>query len=315
MTPPLPRFVVFGEALTDFIREDDGRWRSVPGGSCWNVARVGARLGVPTGYAGTVSQDPFGDALVALSADSGLDMRFTRQVERSPLIAMVVSKHPPRYFFVGDDSADLAFDPQLLPQGWLAAARTVHFGSLSLVREPLASRLIDVAVAAHSAGKRISFDPNFREPMRHHAYRATLTRMAGLAHYIKISDEDLLGLFPDLDERSALAQLRAWAPHADILVTRGALGMELLTPRGDFFQPAFATEVADTVGCGDACMGGWMSSLLTTPEAPPAAHLAFAAACASVVCSREGAYAPTFEEAARVAGARDEQFVLQATLP
>ena len=33
------------EALTGFICEDDQRWRSVTGGSCWNVARVGARLG------------------------------------------------------------------------------------------------------------------------------------------------------------------------------------------------------------------------------------------------------------------------------
>ena len=314
MTSPLPHFVVFGEALTDFICEDDGRWRSVPGGSCWNVARVGARLGVATGYAGTVSRDPFGDALIERSADAGLDMRFVRQVDRSPLLAMVVSKHPPRYFFVGDDSADLAFDPDALPEGWLAAARTVHFGSLSLVREPLAARLIDLAAAAHAAGKRISFDPNFREPMRHPAYRATLTRMAGLAHYIKVSDEDLLGLFPGLDEASALAQLRTWAPRAEILVTRGASGMDLLTPQGTLSQPAFATQLADTVGCGDACMGGWMASRLARPDAPAATHLAFAAACASVVCSREGAYAPTLDEVARHAGAQDAQFAPQATL-
>jgi fructokinase len=55
----LPQLVVFGEALTDFIREDNQRWRSAPGGSCWNVARVGARLGVATGFGGTVSQDTF----------------------------------------------------------------------------------------------------------------------------------------------------------------------------------------------------------------------------------------------------------------
>ncbi|WP_256258925.1 PfkB family carbohydrate kinase, partial [Burkholderia ubonensis] len=57
MTTNLPRLVVFGEALTDFIRDDAQHWHSVAGGSCWNVARVGARLGVPTGFAGTVSRD------------------------------------------------------------------------------------------------------------------------------------------------------------------------------------------------------------------------------------------------------------------
>src|ERR1700758_4596800 len=93
-----PRLIVFGEALTDFIREDDRRWRSAPGGSCWNVARVGARLGVPTGFAGTVSHDVFGDELMRASAQAGLDLRFIRQVERPPLLAMVASRHPPQYF-------------------------------------------------------------------------------------------------------------------------------------------------------------------------------------------------------------------------
>ena len=35
--PGETRYVVFGEALTDLIREPDERWRAVPGGSCWNV--------------------------------------------------------------------------------------------------------------------------------------------------------------------------------------------------------------------------------------------------------------------------------------
>ena len=58
------RYVVFGEALTDFIREEADHWRSVAGGSCWNVARVGARLGIATGFAGAVSSDLFGNEIV-----------------------------------------------------------------------------------------------------------------------------------------------------------------------------------------------------------------------------------------------------------
>ena len=294
----LPRLVVFGEALTDFIRDDANHWRSLAGGSCWNVARVGARLGVPTGFAGTVSDDVFGDELMQKSAEAGLDLRFMRQVNRPPLLAMVVSKQPPRYFFIGEHSADLAFDPSELPTGALDAAEIVHFGSLGLVREPLASRLIEVAQAARAAGKRISFDPNFRAPMAEPAYRTTLRRMAGLASYIKVSDEDLSGLFPDLDEVAALAQLREWAPDAAVLVTRGASGMTLFESDNALFQPAFQTAVADTVGCGDASVGGWMASLLMHPEAPATEHLRYAAACAAVVCGHPGAYAPTAAEVA-----------------
>jgi fructokinase len=297
VSSPLPRLVVFGEALTDFIHDGAGQWRSIAGGSCWNVARVAARLGVATGYAGTVSRDMFGDELVRLGAEASLDMRFMHQVDKPPFLAMVVSKQPPEYFFVGSDSADLAFDPAMLPTGWLEAAEFVHFGSLGVVREPLAARLIGIAEAARDAGKRISFDPNFRAPMAAPSYRATLQRMAGLADYLKVSDEDLTGLFPELDETAALAQLRTWAPNATLLVTRGASGMELLGRDGQrLFQPALPITVADTVGCGDSSIGSWMASLLSHPEAPAEHHLRFAAACAAVVASHSGAYAPGVEE-------------------
>ncbi|WP_269510293.1 carbohydrate kinase family protein [Burkholderia sp. IMCC1007] len=292
----LPRLVIFGEALTDFIRDDTNRWRSVAGGACWNVARVGARLGAPTGFAGAVSTDIFGDEIMQKSAEAGLDMRFTQQVDRPPLLAMVVATRPPKYFFIGENSADLAFDPAALPADWLDTVEIVHFGCLGLAREPLASRLIDIALAVRAAGKRISFDPNFRAPMADPAYRDTLRTMIGISDYIKVSDEDLVGLFPEFDEVAALAQIRTWAPQAAVLVTRGAAGMELFAGNETVVQPGFKVEVADTVGCGDACVGSWMASLLTRPEAAPADHLRFAAACAALVASRAGAYAPTAAE-------------------
>jgi len=183
-------YVVFGEALTDFIQESAGRWRSVAGGSPWNVARVGARLGLPTAFAGAVGKDVFGEELLRLSRAAGLDPRFVQQVDRLPLLAMVVSKHPPQYFFIGENSADLHFDPAALPKGWVEAAEVVHFGSLGLVREPLASRLVAVAERVRAAGRRIAFDPNYRNLMTE-AYRPTLRRMAELADYIKVSDEEV----------------------------------------------------------------------------------------------------------------------------
>ncbi|MGC2946744.1 carbohydrate kinase family protein [Burkholderia ambifaria] len=314
MTTTFPRLIVFGEALTDFIRDDAHHWRSVAGGSCWNVARVGARLGVPTAFAGTVSRDIFGDELMRRSADAGLDLRFIRQVDRPPLLAMVVSKQPPDYFFIGENSADLAFDPADLPAGALDAAEIVHVGSLGVVREPLAPRLIEVVRAARAAGKRISFDPNYRAPMAAPSYRDTLRTLAGLADWIKVSDEDLRGLFPELDEAAALAQLRAWAPDATVLVTRGAAGMQLLHRDTALFQPAFATDVADTVGCGDASIGGWLASQLMHPGASAADHLRYAAACAAVACAHAGAYAPTAAEVADVIAGRASAEAADAAL-
>ena len=45
-TPPAPRFISAGEALTDLIRQADGFWLARAGGAPWNVARVMAGFGI-----------------------------------------------------------------------------------------------------------------------------------------------------------------------------------------------------------------------------------------------------------------------------
>jgi len=296
----LPRVVVFGEALTDLIRQDDGaHWLARPGGSPWNVARVAAGLGVPAAFAGAVSGDVFGDELARESAAAGLDLRFLQRLDYSPLLAVVPSTTPPRYFFVGDDSADLHFDPAALPAGWLEAAEVVHFGSISLAREPLAARLVAEAQRCREAGRFLTFDPNHRSPMGP-GYRTTLERMVRLADAVKCSEDDLAGLFPECAPQEALRRLRGWNPAALVLYTRGAMGMTLLSSAGDLYQPAFHVAVADVVGAGDACMGGWIASRLLRPGASLSEHLAFAAATAAAACRHAGAHAPTPEEVAQV---------------
>lgn len=299
----LPRYVVFGEALTDMVRQPDGSWLGLPGGSCWNVARVAARLGVATAFAGAVSNDLFGDDLAQASADAGLDPRFLQRVDRSPFLAFVAERHPPRYFFVGDDSADLHFDPRRLPDGWREAAEIVHFGSISLARQPLAATLCAEASALAAAGRRVAFDPNYRAMMRSDAYRETLAHMLRLAAYVKVSDEDLAGLFPSLDPADALAEVLRLAPDATVMLTRGAEGMTMFRAGTMVEQPALRVAVADTVGCGDAAMGGWMAGVLQHPGLDLAGQARLAAAAAGVAATRPGAYAPGWEEVEALLGA------------
>src|ERR1700730_19283581 len=98
------------------------------------------------------------------------------------------------------------------------------------------------------------------------AYRPTLRRLAELADYIKVSDEDLSGLFPGTDPAVALAQLRAWSPRASFLFTHGETGLELISPERQVTQTGFRGKVADTVGAGDASMAGWVFSVITPPD-------------------------------------------------
>lgn len=289
--PDLPQFIAFGEALTDFIRTGPGRWQSTCGGSPWNVAVAMSTLGQLSAFAGAVSQDPFGAEIWQRSQDANLDMRFIQQLPRPPLLAVVHEVDPPRYAFIGDNSADLHFRPEGLPAGWTRSLRWAHFGSLGLVRQPLAGRLLSLAQALKSEGRLISYDPNFRAPPMDASYDDTLEQMCRMADVIKVSDEDLRGLFRLPDHRSGLAQIAAWNPGAWLLLTRGEAGATLYHGVEECTALPPRVQVVDTIGAGDAAMAGLLDSLMRDAGAPAEAHLRWALAAGAAACTVAG-FAP-----------------------
>jgi len=286
-----PFMLCAGEALTDMIHQGDEQWVSRVGGSTWNVARALAALGEAAAFAGAISLDRFGDALWNASEAVGLDTRLLQRVDRSPLLAVVEQGEPPRYFFIGDDSADLHFEPALLPAGWADGLRWAHFGGISLAREPLASKLVALARELKARGVAISFDPNYRNLMDER-YTPTLEAMAAIADLVKVSDDDLRGLFPGLAQDEALARLRAFNPSALCLLTRGGQGASLF--HGDERCHALAPKVAvvDTVGAGDASAAGLLVSLARHPGRGLQSHLHAALAAGSAACLQAGATPP-----------------------
>lgn len=314
-TRDFPLFVAAGEALTDMIVDANPldaaatRWHSQVGGSTWNVARAMARLGVPTGFAGAVSRDVFGDQLWHASRDAGLDLRLLQRVDKSPLLAIVHRLDPPSYFFVGDDSADLHFDATRLPDGWQSACRWAHFGGISLARRPLADKLVALAESLKADGVRISYDPNFRAIMDA-GYDATLRRMTALADVVKVSEEDLAGLFRTDDVARALATLRSWNPAACYLYTRGADGAALYAGEQAWSVPAPRIAVADTVGAGDASMAALAWSMLRAPQRDGLAHLRFAVAAGAAACLAPGATPPGLDDIEGLMGRMDAGTVL-----
>ncbi|MGF6296240.1 carbohydrate kinase family protein [Paraburkholderia youngii] len=294
-TTELPVFVSAGDILTDLVRTGASHWLSRPGGAGWNVARCVARLGLPTACAGSLGVDNFSDELWDASVAAGLDMRFLQRVEHPPLLAIVHQTHPPAYFFMGENSADLAFDPARLPAGWMNAVKWAHFGGISLVRRPLGDTLATLATELRSHGVKISFDPNYRNLMEH-GYEPTLRQMAALADLIKVSDEDLRMFFRTSDEAAALAQLRAMNPVATVLVTRGPDTAMLLDGATVIEAKPPRVEVVDTVGAGDASIGGLLFSLMSAPQRRWPEHLGFALAAGAAACGHAGAHAPTLDE-------------------
>ena len=300
--PDLPHFVSFGEALTDLIRTGPDTWRSVPGGAPWNVAMAMSSMGTMSAFGGGISDDVFGRVLWQASADANLDLRFIQQFAKAPLLAVVHETDPPAYFFIGNDSADLHFRPEGLPAGWLRALRWAHFGCLGLVRQPLAARLVALAEGLKVEGKCVSYDPNFRQLMDLR-YDDTLERMCRLANVIKVSDEDLRGLFRSPDHHFGLSKISGWNPAAWLLLTRGAAGATLFRGTQKWSAEPPKVTVVDTVGAGDASMAGFLYSLLEHPDAPPEQHLRWAVAAGAAACTSTGASPPSNALVATLANA------------
>lgn len=298
--PDLPHFIAFGEALTDLIRTGPDSWRSVCGGSPWNVAMAMSTLGQLSAFGGAVSRDVFGAEIWRTSQEANLDMRFIQQLARPPLLAIVHELHPPRYFFIGQDSADLYFRPEGLPMGWTRSLRWAHFGSLGLLREPLAGRLRALAEGLKAEGRLISYDPNFRAPMDA-SYDDTLEQMCRLADVIKVSDEDLRGLFRLPDHRSGLAQIAAWNPGAWLLLTRGAAGATLYHGVEECSARPPQVDVVDTVGAGDAALAGLLDSLMRNAAAPVDQHLRWSLAAGAAACMVAGFVPPLPKQVAALA--------------
>ena len=170
--------------------------------------------------------------------------------------------------------------------------RWAHFGGISLARQPLAGRLVSLAEQLKRCGVKISYDPNFRVLMDED-YDRILARMVAVADLIKVSDEDLRGLFRTQDEAAALSRLRSMNPVAACLCTRGEKSASLHVGEQNWRALPPQITVVDTVGAGDCSLAGLICSLVRQPESAWDAHLRASVAAGSGACLTAGAAVPS----------------------
>src|SRR3546814_5534789 len=77
-------------------------------------------------------------------------------------------------------------------------------------------------------------------------YPALFERMARVADVLKASEEDLAAIYPGMPLQHAVERVRALAPSATLLITRGKDGVQLIRGETMLEQPSFAVMVADT---------------------------------------------------------------------
>ncbi len=257
--------VCCGEALIDFLPaqtlEGAKAFQPFNGGSIYNVAIALGRLGHDVGYLGGLSEDFFGQMLVEGLKASNVDLSYVAMSARASMLAFVNLKDgQPQYAFVDEGSAARMLSTEQIAK-ISDQVTTLHFGSISLINEPVASTLEQLA-KINKDRCIISLDPNIRPTVvvDRETYLARLERMIALADIIKISDEDMDWIYPNADHKS---YVRKWLEQgtALVIITRGSEGATAFTNIHEIDQPVEKITVSDTVGAGDTFTAGLLSSL------------------------------------------------------
>lgn len=301
------KVVCFGEALIDFKETGPLAFQGFVGGSPLNVTLAVARLGTPVALAAQVSEDLFGDAIMAHLEANGIDRSLVVRDSAPTTLAFVAeSGGDVDFSFIGEGAADTRYDP--LPRPALPeSAAFLEFGSISLLREPGATAIQDV-IAAHRSRCAVIFDPNVRPALipDKTAYFPRLEAALRLAHLVKVSAQDLRWLYPGEDILASAEGWLGYGPEA-IIVTHGGEHATLVRARGRLEVPVPRVRVVDTVGAGDTFMGALLVRLTERGNTRGFGGLgddawrdalAFAAAAAALNCTRPGADPPTRAELA-----------------
>ncbi len=163
----------------------------------------------------------------------------------------------------------------------------VCFGSLCQRSEVSRGTVRDFLSATRDDCIRI-FDINLRQS---YYSKDVVKSMLEVANVLKLNDEELPVVAKLLDlvgeETQILSALTQQFGLRMIVLTRGPDGSRLFTRQGDSEQKADATEIADTVGAGDAFTAAIALGLLKAMELDEINELANQ--LAAFVCSQSGA--------------------------
>lgn len=275
------------------------------GGDCLNVAVSLSRLGNQVGFVGKIGEDPFGDFLLDVIDQAGIDRAGLRRTREAPTcsVLVLINSAGDRTFFYHGGANDL-FCIEDVDSSFVERTKIVHVGGTYLLPMFDGGGAAHLLAAARSKGKLTSMDVTWDvsgrwletiEPCLAHLdffmpSSKEAERITG-----KNSPPEMAGFFQDLGVKNVVIKLgkagcyvKAW----------GEAG---------FLVDAFKTRVVDTTGAGDSFVAGFLTGVLRKWDFHACARFACAVAALNIQHVGATAGVPTFEHAFRFAHTRDRR--------
>ncbi|EGK86907.1 carbohydrate kinase [Microcoleus vaginatus PCC 9802] len=269
-----PRVLCLGEVLFDCLADKPGvsleeveSWTAYPGGAPANVACALVKLGTAAGFIGAVGGDELGNSLVQVLQEVGVDIAGVQRHPSAPTRQVYVLRNEAgdRNFagFGEFDTADFA-DTHLLaaqlPEVLFENADFLVLGTLELAYPESREAIARAIELAERYDVKIILDINWRPVFWSNPEEAKdrIRKILKNVDFVKLSDEEAEWLFDTTDAGAITYRLDS---VEGVLVTAGEKGCAYCISENEGKIPAFAVDVEDTTGAGDAFLAGFVRQL------------------------------------------------------
>ena len=224
-------------------------------GTAGGTATILTKLGASVRSVGAVGIDPLGDALVALLGEAGVDTTGLVRRDSAQTSASVIPVRPngdrPAWHCIGTNGAFTLDDVDL---DTVAEASHLHLGGPEFLGGEAAAKIL-----AHARDHGVVTSVDMLAPGDPGMLEVVEAALPHVDHFLP-NDEQLLGLTGAASlEEAGQALLEKGV--GCVAVTRGADGALVVNGDGPVAVPAFAIDVVDTTGCGDAFSAGYLRGL------------------------------------------------------
>ena len=285
----MPTVVVLGDVNVDIV----ARLESYPppggdsqplqtmlqvGGTSLNTAIMLKRLGVDVVLIARAGADVLGDFAVAEIARNGLSTEWVQRDDRVTTgVAYAAVTPDGERTLLGGGGANRNLDAQTVPFDVIAQANWLHLTSYSVLGAASLEATLHATQLARINAAVTSLDIGLA-PVR--LARQSVTQLAAEMRLLMLSEQVSIDVMTD---QTLLRKL-------------GAQGCVIAEPDGHRFQvPAFAVNVVDSTGAGDAFNGGYIAGSIWQLDTCQSALLANACGAAATTVLGAGSALPTRE--------------------
>ena len=261
------------------------------GGAESNVLTQVSRLGLRARWFSSLGQDSFGELVRLGLASQNVDT-VLHDANSRPTGFMVKTygdRIDPEVEYFRSNSAASQIRPTDLNLDDLFRTRMLHMTGIFPALSPEASQS-SMRVFEEARGREvpISFDVNYRKKLWDESDASKYMRQIWRHSTYLFGDREELSLLfegtpPDSDE-ALLAELSEQSRV--VVLKKGSTGAAAIAA-GDYISvPAAPADVVDTVGAGDAFVGGFLTGMLFSLEVRAA--LSLATICGAAACESRG---------------------------